>query len=70
MPNVQPPGTYGLAIGYNYFLYIPNGASCDPITGLTITINVTQDIVWQSSPQGGGQGFLRSRHDPSQWLAT
>src|SRR5580692_7662155 len=57
MPNVQPPQPYGLAIGYNYFLYSPNGANCNPITGLTITINVTQDIVWQSSPQGTGKGF-------------
>jgi len=57
MPNVQPPQTFGLAIGSNYYLYSPNGANCDPITGLTITITVTQDIVWQSSPIGGAQGF-------------
>ena len=41
----EPPG--GLGGSSNYYLY----SDCNPIVDLTVTINVTEDIVCQSTSQ-------------------
>jgi hypothetical protein len=51
-PSVPPPSG-GLGSNSNYIL----SSQCNPITGLTITINVTQDIVHQSSSGFWYSGF-------------
>jgi hypothetical protein len=49
---VQPP-VAGLNDARNYWIY----SNCNPITGLTVTIDVTQDLVFESNVSGGSQGF-------------
>jgi hypothetical protein len=51
-PSVPPPAG-GLGSNSNYIL----SSQCNPITGLTITINITQDIVLQSSTGFWYSGF-------------
>jgi hypothetical protein len=43
----------GLTDNRNYWIY----SNCNPITGLTVTIEVTQDLVYESTTKGGGKGF-------------
>lgn len=71
-PTVPPPPS-GLGSNSNYYLY----SGCNPIVDLTVTINVTEDIVCQSTssntppctPQGTtpdkGFGFQLNANSPS-----
>ena len=43
----------GLTDAINYWVY----SNCNPITGLTVTVDVTQDLVYESTIQGGSKGF-------------
>jgi len=50
--KTEPPPSSGLKSAWNYFMY--NG--CDALVDVSVTIDVTQDIVWESS-SGATQGF-------------
>jgi hypothetical protein len=64
--NVPAPKS-GLGSNSNYILY----NNCKPITGLTITINVTQDIVCQSaSGATKGFGFQLNAYSPKNELSA
>ena len=43
----------GLTDNSNYWI----SSNCNPITGLSVTIEVTQNMVWESTSRGGGVGF-------------
>jgi len=43
----------GLRNNSNYWIC----SNCKPITGLSVDIDVTQDLVWESTSRGGSQGF-------------
>jgi hypothetical protein len=72
-PPTVPPPPFGLGSGSNYYLY----TNCNPIVDLSVTINVTEDIVWQSTspstppctPRGttpdNGFGFQLNANSPS-----
>ena len=63
---VTAPGS-GLGSNSNYILF--NG--CNPITGLTVTINVTQDIVAKaSSGSTKGFGFQLNAYSPKKELSA
>ncbi len=63
---VTAPGS-GLGSNSNYILF--NG--CNPITGLTVTINVTQDIVAKSSSGSTkGFGFQLNAYSPKKELSA
>lgn len=51
LPLVPPPGG-GLGSNSNYFI----DSNCDDLLNLTVSILVTEDLVWQSS-DGDGKGF-------------
>jgi hypothetical protein len=51
-PQVAAPGG-GLTDASNYWIY----SNCNPITGLTVTIEVTQAIVYESTSRGTSKGF-------------
>jgi hypothetical protein len=64
--TVSAPGS-GLGSNSNYILF--NG--CKPITGLTVTINVTQDIVAKSSSGSTkGFGFQLNAYSPKNELSA
>jgi hypothetical protein len=58
----------GLGSNSNYILY----SDCGPLTDLAITIEVTEDIVWQSSGGGSltGFGFQLNGYSPSGQLTA
>ena len=72
-PPTVPPPPSGLGSNSNYYLY----SDCNPIVDLTVTINVTEDIVCQSTspntppctPKGAtpakGFGFQLNANSPS-----
>jgi hypothetical protein len=51
--DVVPTPEGGLTDNHNYWIY----SNCNPITGLTVTIDVTQNMVYQSTSKGSGIGF-------------
>jgi len=51
-PQVSAPGG-GLADASNYWIY----SNCNPIKGLTVIIEVTQDIVYESTSVGTSKGL-------------
>jgi hypothetical protein len=48
-PLTVPPPTGGLGSNSNYVLSSNPSSQCTPITGLTVTIDITQDLVLKSS---------------------
>jgi hypothetical protein len=50
-----PPPSSGLKSAWNYFMY--NG--CDQLVDVSVTIDVTQDIVWESSSGGSTHGSVQ-----------
>ena len=72
-PPTVPPPPFGLGSSSNYYLY----TNCNPIMDLSVTINVTEDIVCQSTspstppctPKGvtpdKGFGFQLNANSPS-----
>jgi hypothetical protein len=52
--TVSPPSS-GLKSAWNYFMY--NG--CDQLLDVSVTIDVTQDIVWESSSGGSSHGSVQ-----------
>jgi hypothetical protein len=43
----------GLTDNSTYWIY----SNCNPLTGVSVTIEITQDLVYQSTYRGGSQGF-------------
>lgn len=43
----------GLADNSNYWIY----SSCNPIEGLKVTIEITEDLVWETTTRGNTKGF-------------
>jgi hypothetical protein len=51
LPVEAPKG--GLTGHSNYFIH----SNCKPITGLSVTIDVTEDMIYESSNKGSAKGF-------------
>jgi hypothetical protein len=51
--DVAPTPESGLGDNSNYWLY----SDCNPITDLKVTIEVTQDMIYESTTKGTGKGF-------------
>jgi hypothetical protein len=61
-----PAPASGLGSNSNYILY----SYCKPLIDLTITISVTQDIVWQSASLAGGFSFQLNAYSPKNELSA
>jgi hypothetical protein len=60
--NPVPAPVWGLGSNSNYIM----ASDCSPVTGLTVTIEVTEDIVWQSADGPvDGFGFQLNAYSPS-----
>jgi len=51
--DTVPVPESGLTDNSNYWIY----SNCNEITGLSVDIEVTQNMVWESTSRGGGKGF-------------